>query len=132
MSGGFDVARYNDDPGDGERYDVRLKAEAGTLQQAPDLGKLYLRTAGGELASLLRNADQALYRAKRGGRDRVSAWTATGTSGSPNHRGIDCAGSVTSVPATSVAAHRRSEAPHTSAGTRSRLAAPAAAHAALD
>jgi HAE1 family hydrophobic/amphiphilic exporter-1 len=52
MSGGFDVARYNDDPGDGERYDVRLKAGAGSLQQAPDLGKLYLRTPAGELVRL--------------------------------------------------------------------------------
>ena len=52
MSGGFDVARYNDDPGDGERYDVRLKAGEGSLQQAPDLGRLYLRTPAGELVRL--------------------------------------------------------------------------------
>ena len=31
----------------------------------------------GDLTSLLRNADQALYRAKRGGRDRVSAWSSS-------------------------------------------------------
>jgi HAE1 family hydrophobic/amphiphilic exporter-1 len=52
LSGGYDVARYNDDPGDGERYDVRLKAGEGSLQQAPDLSKIYLRNPGGELVRL--------------------------------------------------------------------------------
>lgn len=52
MSGGFDVARYNDDPGDGERYDIRLKAGAGSIQQAPDLSLIYLRAAGGDLVRL--------------------------------------------------------------------------------
>jgi HAE1 family hydrophobic/amphiphilic exporter-1 len=52
MSGGFDVARYNDDPGDGERYDVRLKAGQGSLQEAPDLSKIYLRSPAGELIRL--------------------------------------------------------------------------------
>jgi HAE1 family hydrophobic/amphiphilic exporter-1 len=52
LSGGFDVARYNDDPGDGERYDVRLKAGEGSLQQIPDLSRIYLRTPLGELVRL--------------------------------------------------------------------------------
>ena len=52
LSGGFDVARYNDEPGDGERYDVRLKAGEGSLQQAPDLSRIYLRTPAGELVRL--------------------------------------------------------------------------------
>jgi HAE1 family hydrophobic/amphiphilic exporter-1 len=52
LSGGFDVARYNDDPGDGERYDVRLKAGQGSLQQVPDLSRIYLRTPSGELVRL--------------------------------------------------------------------------------
>ncbi len=52
LSGGFDVARYNDDPGDGERYDVRLKAGEGSLQEIPDLSKIYLRTPAGELVRL--------------------------------------------------------------------------------
>jgi HAE1 family hydrophobic/amphiphilic exporter-1 len=52
LSGGFDVARYNDDPGDGERYDVRLKAGQGSLQRIPDLSKIYLRTPAGELVRL--------------------------------------------------------------------------------
>jgi HAE1 family hydrophobic/amphiphilic exporter-1 len=46
------VARYNDDPGDGERYDVRLKAGEGSIRQAPDLSRIYLRAAGGELVRL--------------------------------------------------------------------------------
>ena len=50
LAGGFDVAKYNDDPGDGERYDIRLKA-AGEVDLA-DLSKIYLRTPGGELVRL--------------------------------------------------------------------------------
>ena len=52
LSGGFDVARYNDEPGDGERYDVRLKAGEGRLQRIPDLSKIYLRAPSGELVRL--------------------------------------------------------------------------------
>jgi HAE1 family hydrophobic/amphiphilic exporter-1 len=52
MSGGFDVARYNDLEGDGERYEVRLKAGEGSLQQAPDLSRIYLRTPAGNLVRL--------------------------------------------------------------------------------
>ena len=40
LSGGYDVARYNDDPGNGERYDVRLKAGEGSLRQVSDLSKI--------------------------------------------------------------------------------------------
>jgi HAE1 family hydrophobic/amphiphilic exporter-1 len=52
LSGGYDVARYNDDPGNGERYDVRLKAGEGSLRQVPDLSRIHLRTPGGELVRL--------------------------------------------------------------------------------
>jgi HAE1 family hydrophobic/amphiphilic exporter-1 len=52
LSGGLDVARYNDEPGDGERYDVRLKAGEGSLQRVPDLSKINLRTPAGELVRL--------------------------------------------------------------------------------
>ena len=31
LGGGMDVAKYNDDPGDGERYDIRLKAGDGSI-----------------------------------------------------------------------------------------------------
>jgi HAE1 family hydrophobic/amphiphilic exporter-1 len=52
LTGGIDVARYNDEPGDGERYYVRLKAKTGELSQPSDLAKVYLRSAGGELVRL--------------------------------------------------------------------------------
>jgi len=52
MAGGVDVARYNDDPGDGERYDIRLKAEAGSLRAAPDLSRVYVRVPAGDLVRL--------------------------------------------------------------------------------
>jgi len=52
LSGGYDVARYNDDPGNGERYDVRLKAGEGSLRQVPDLSRIHLRTPNGELVRL--------------------------------------------------------------------------------
>jgi HAE1 family hydrophobic/amphiphilic exporter-1 len=52
MSGGYDIARYNDDPGDGERYDIRLKAGEGHLKQAPDLSRIYIRSRMGELVRL--------------------------------------------------------------------------------
>ncbi len=52
LSGGFDVARYNDDPGDGERYEIRLKAGEGSLQNLPDLSRIYIRSASGQLVRL--------------------------------------------------------------------------------
>ncbi len=42
LAGGLNVAKYNDDPGDGERYDVRLKAAGDTNLR--DLSKIYLRS----------------------------------------------------------------------------------------
>jgi HAE1 family hydrophobic/amphiphilic exporter-1 len=52
MSGGYDIARYNDEPGDGERYDIRLKAGEGQLVQAPDLSRIYIRSRSGERVRL--------------------------------------------------------------------------------
>jgi len=49
MSGGYDIARYNDEPGDGERYDIRLKAG---VSQAPDLSRIYIRSRNGKLVRL--------------------------------------------------------------------------------
>ena len=31
LAGGLDVAKYSDEPGDGERYDIRLKAAPGQI-----------------------------------------------------------------------------------------------------
>ncbi len=52
LAGGFNVARFNDIPGDGHRYDVRLKASAGTLRHPEDLSAVYLRARNGELVRL--------------------------------------------------------------------------------
>jgi HAE1 family hydrophobic/amphiphilic exporter-1 len=52
LTGGVDIAKYNDDPGDGERYDIRVKAKEGEFQQQADLGKIYLRNRTGQLVRL--------------------------------------------------------------------------------
>lgn len=52
LGGGLDVAKYNDEPGDGERYDIRLKAREGSLQHQEDLHRVYLRNREGELIRL--------------------------------------------------------------------------------
>jgi len=50
--GGLDVAKYNDEPGDGERYDIRLKAVDGKITTPQDLRRIYLRAQNGELVRL--------------------------------------------------------------------------------
>ncbi len=52
LSGGIDIAKYNDSPGDGERYDIRVKAKEGEFQQQADLSKIYLRNRQGQLVRL--------------------------------------------------------------------------------
>lgn len=52
VAGGFDVAKFNDFPGDGERYDIRLKAASETLETPADLSQIYLRTKSGKLVRL--------------------------------------------------------------------------------
>jgi len=52
FTGGVDIAKYNDYPGDGERYDIRVKAKEGELQQQSDLSKIYLRNRNGQLVRL--------------------------------------------------------------------------------
>jgi HAE1 family hydrophobic/amphiphilic exporter-1 len=52
LASGIDIARYNDDPGDGERYDIRLKAGLGELDYSDDIANIYLRAADGEMVSL--------------------------------------------------------------------------------
>jgi hydrophobic/amphiphilic exporter-1 (mainly G- bacteria), HAE1 family len=49
LVGGLDIARYNDDPGDGERYDIRVKAADGQITSPGDLNRIFLRGGGGEL-----------------------------------------------------------------------------------
>ena len=52
FAGGINVAKYNDTNGDGQRYDIRLKATEGELKQVADLSKIYLRSDSGELVRL--------------------------------------------------------------------------------
>ena len=52
LTGGVDIAKYNDEPGDGERYDIRVKAGEGEFMQRADLTKIYLRSKGGQLIRL--------------------------------------------------------------------------------
>ncbi len=52
LGGGMTVARYNDLPGDGQRYDIRVKAAPGQIIQPGDLDKIYLRTPAGDMVPL--------------------------------------------------------------------------------
>jgi HAE1 family hydrophobic/amphiphilic exporter-1 len=52
LAGGYDAAKYNDVPGDGERYDIRLKAGGDSMETGADLSKIYLRARDGSLARL--------------------------------------------------------------------------------
>ncbi len=52
LAGGMDVAKYNDEPGDGERCDIRLKAGKERFVQMSDLDSLYLRNRDGRLVRL--------------------------------------------------------------------------------
>ena len=52
LASGVDIARFNDDPGDGERYDIRLKAAPGLLDNSGDISNIFLRSADGEMVSL--------------------------------------------------------------------------------
>ena len=52
LAGGLDVAKYNDIPGDGNRYDIRLKANSGELKHPDDMSKIYVRASSGELIRL--------------------------------------------------------------------------------
>ncbi|HSI43213.1 MAG TPA: efflux RND transporter permease subunit [Methylotenera sp.] len=51
-AGGIDVAKFNDEVGDGQRYDIRLKTTEGDLKNVADLSKIYLRSTSGELVRL--------------------------------------------------------------------------------
>ncbi len=52
LVGGLDVAKYNDEPGDGERYDIRLKTAPGTMTYEGELQQVYLRNQSGQLVRL--------------------------------------------------------------------------------
>ncbi|MFM9836343.1 MAG: efflux RND transporter permease subunit, partial [Methylophilaceae bacterium] len=50
--GGINVAKYNDDISDGQRYDIRLKTSDEELKNTADLSKIYLRSTSGDLVRL--------------------------------------------------------------------------------
>lgn len=52
LAGGYDVAKFNEIPGDGNRYDIRVKAMESSLRHPADLARIYLRAQNGELVRL--------------------------------------------------------------------------------
>lgn len=52
LTGGVDLAKYNDEVGDGQRYDIRVKGREGEFTQPADLAKIYLRNREGKLIRL--------------------------------------------------------------------------------
>ena len=52
LAGGFDVAKFSDEPGDGERYDIRIKAAPGQIESPQDLTRIYLRSSNGAMVRL--------------------------------------------------------------------------------
>ncbi len=52
LTGGVDIAKFNDEPGDGQRYDIRVKAREGEFNQPADLSKIFLRNRDGRLVRL--------------------------------------------------------------------------------
>ncbi len=52
LTGGVDIAKYNDQPGDGERYDIRVKAKEAEFGSQADLSKIYLRNRQNQLVRL--------------------------------------------------------------------------------
>lgn len=52
LAAGLEVAKFNDEPGDGERYDVRLKAAEGSFHTPVDLHRIFLRARDGGLVRL--------------------------------------------------------------------------------
>ena len=51
-AGGINVAKYNDNISDGQRYDIRLKTSENALKHTTDLKQIYLRNSSGELIRL--------------------------------------------------------------------------------
>jgi HAE1 family hydrophobic/amphiphilic exporter-1 len=52
MTGGVDVAAFSDAGGDGERYEVRLKAADATMMKPEDLKRVFLRARDGSMVRL--------------------------------------------------------------------------------
>ena len=52
LAGGADIAKFNELPGDGERYDVRLAAQRESMREFRDLENVYLRGPNNKLVQL--------------------------------------------------------------------------------
>jgi HAE1 family hydrophobic/amphiphilic exporter-1 len=52
LTGGVDIAKFNDEPGDGQRYDIRVKAKPGEFTQPSDLSKIFIRSRDGKMVRL--------------------------------------------------------------------------------
>ncbi|MDP2822140.1 MAG: efflux RND transporter permease subunit [Sulfuritalea sp.] len=52
LTGGIDIAKFNDEPGDGQRYDIRVKARPGEFTQPADLSKIFLRSRDGKMVRM--------------------------------------------------------------------------------
>ncbi len=52
LTGGVDIAKFNDEPGDGQRYDIRVKAKEGAFSQPADLAKIFIRSKDGKMVRL--------------------------------------------------------------------------------
>jgi HAE1 family hydrophobic/amphiphilic exporter-1 len=52
LTGGVDIAKFNDEPGDGQRYDIRVKAKEGSFTQPSDLSRIFLRNRDGKMVRL--------------------------------------------------------------------------------
>ena len=51
-AGGINIAKYNELNGDGQRYDIRVKASDNELKNVTDLSKIYLRSSTGDLVRI--------------------------------------------------------------------------------
>jgi HAE1 family hydrophobic/amphiphilic exporter-1 len=52
LTGGVDIAKFNDEPGDGQRYDIRVKARDGAFAQPADLARIFIRSRDGQMVRL--------------------------------------------------------------------------------
>jgi HAE1 family hydrophobic/amphiphilic exporter-1 len=52
LAGGVNLAKYSDDQGSMDRYDIQLKALQGEFTQVKDLSKIFIKSASGQLVSL--------------------------------------------------------------------------------
>ena len=51
-TGGVDIAQYSDEPGDGQRYTIRLKAGDSWFEKQQDMKRIFLRARDGSMVRL--------------------------------------------------------------------------------